>query len=169
MIPQPGDPKPIIYLGSPTAKVLPLAKFWCLSYFKHEAHLVKQAKAQGCRIFLDSGAFSYLMQAQKRGQVLTPKDADAIANKYVDWVYAMEFPFDFIATFDYVRDPKIVLQMTRKIERRGLKPVPVYHNGTSITALHKLIDKGYQFIAIPRRKSIISGGNRLGAGVRDKQ
>jgi hypothetical protein len=100
------------------------------------------------RCFLDSGAYSAQMQSIRKGKPLDKKTADGIVNKYIDFIYTTDFLFDFLVTFDYLRDPEIVLWSAKKIEARGLHPVPVYHQGSSITALRDLIDRGYTLIGI---------------------
>jgi hypothetical protein len=90
------------------------------------------------------------MRALKQNQLLDQKAAAAIIDQYADWVYlhAQEFTFDFLVTLDYLRDPKVVLWATKRLESRGLHPVPVFHIGSPLTALRRLMDTGYTLIGI---------------------
>src|SRR6185369_2823211 len=130
-----------------------IVKYQCISYFYMDVRSPEKNKEllniftqYSTRCFLDSGAFSYQMQALKKKQPLDQKRASAIIDKYVDWIYACPFVFDFLITFDYSRNAAEAEWATKRIEARGLKPVPVYHLGSSITALRKMIDQGYTLI-----------------------
>ena len=165
--PTTGNPKPIIYLSGSYdlhPRILAELRFCCLSYVDHakfDCHpeYLGMFRERGVRCFLDSGAFTYQMQAHKKGRPLDRAAADVVIDQYIDWVYKVDFLFDFLVTFDYVRRPDEVLWATRKIERRGLHPIPVFHQQTPLDALQALIDKGYGLIGIggmiPRTKHII--------------
>ena len=161
--PYEGDPKPIIYLGGNNIPVLAFRKypellntvrFQCFSYFYlaespvQRVQLEMISKHGGIRAFLDSGAFSYQMRALKPGHAIDQKAASAIIDQYCDWVYACKFVFDFIVTFDYSRNATEAEWATKRIETRGLHPVPVFHLGSSLTALQRLIDQGYSLIGV---------------------
>jgi len=154
--------KPIFYFGGRFAtwhiyngfeQLLDLMPAACYSYYYKEDFEVMLPEMRERKIpaFLDSGAFSFLRAADKLGQQLSCTDANQHVKEYAAWIQAIKFPFDFVCTFDYIRDPKEVLRVTRMLERLGVpRVVPVYHAGTSITALHKLIDAGYRRICISR-------------------
>ncbi len=161
--PETGDPKPIIYLGgtgilegtfNKFPDLLDVVRFRCFSYFflagdDGSYREFQSTTAHGVtRAFLDSGAFSYQMFALKRKERLDQKAAAVIIDRYVDWVYACPYVFDFIVTFDYSRNASEAEWATKRIEARGLHPVPVFHLGSSITALRRLIDSGYSFIGL---------------------
>ena len=126
----------------------------CFTYYYKEGFeaLKTEVRSRGIHVFLDSGAFSFLRAADRSGKRLDRKQADSLIEEYAAWIRKQEqdFAFDFVCTFDYVRDPKEVLRVTRRLEMLGVPAVPVYHAGTSITALHKLIDEGYKRICISR-------------------
>ena len=161
--PETGDPKPIIYLGGTGIlegtwqrypELLDVVRFRCFSYFFLASDIATHREFQTCashggiRAFLDSGAFSYQMRALKRGYAIDQKAASAIIDQYCDWVYACKFVFDFIVTFDYSRNATEAEWATKRIEARGLHPVPVFHLGSSLTALQRLIDQGYSLIGV---------------------
>lgn len=163
--PEEGDPKPIIYFGGALdgsrhaiLKHLKLIHYSCLSYFYLAAvkygkgavsrGLLEKIKANGTRCFLDSGAYTYQMQARKKNKPLTWKAAEVIIEEYAKWIYETDFVFDFIVTFDYERDPVTMWKATERLEARGLHPVPVYHLGVSIKTLHEIIARGYSLIGI---------------------
>ena len=169
--PTTGNPKPIIYLGGsefctrpPYDRVAAVMRFCCLSYFNHALldrapEFLAGYKARGVRCFLDSGAFTYQMQLLRKRQILSKAGAERLIDAYADWVLRADFLFDFIVTFDYERDVDTVLWTTQQLEKRGLAPLPVYHQKSPITALHRLIDCGYEFIGIggmiPRKAKYI--------------
>lgn len=164
----PVNPKPIIYLsGHPLMcrkevlkqrpDILDTMQYYCLSYFFLGAgtdlrteyeQVLPLFKKHKVRAFLDSGAFSYQMDAMRRKRPIDRKAAEGIIDRYIDYIYSIDFVFDFFATFDYERNPETELWATRRMEARGLHPMPVYHLGTSITALRELIDKGYTLIGL---------------------
>ena len=155
--PEKDDPKPIIYLSGceneqAIVKAFPsLLRFVCVSYFSGQRFIQEFAQEftqRGIRCFLDSGAFSYQMQALKKKRPLDQRAAAIIIDQYVKWVYACPFAFDFIVTFDYSRNAGVAEWATKRIEGEGLRPVPVYHLGSPITALRKLVDRGYTLIGI---------------------
>ncbi len=162
--PSTGDPKPIIYLsgivaGGNVEKALrsrpDIVRYQCVSYFylgtrapERNTELFGVFHEHGTRCFLDSGAFSYQIQAIKKKCPLDKKAAAGIIDQYVDWVYACPYVFDFIVSFDYERDATVEAWATKRIESRGLHPVPVYHLGSPLSVLRGMIDSGYTFIAI---------------------
>jgi hypothetical protein len=163
--PETGDPKPIIYLGGIVAggspekalHVLPdIVRFQCLSYFyvgpnSRRPEICEKLWSRfahyGTRAFLDSGAFSYQIEGIKKKRPLDQKVAATIIDGYVDWVYACPFTFDFIVTFDYQRDAAVEAWATKRIEARGLHPVPTYHYGSSLKVLRNMVER-YSFIGI---------------------
>ena len=155
--PEVGDPKPIIYLSGceneqAIVKAFPsLLRFVCVSYFSGQRFIQEFAQEftqRDIRCFLDSGAFSYQMQALKKKHPLDQRAATVIIDQYVKWVRACPFIFDFLVTFDYSRDAGVTEWATKRIEAQGLRPVPVYHLGSPITALQQLMNRGYSLIGI---------------------
>jgi hypothetical protein len=158
--PEVSDPKPIIYLGGDAFKfgeeALKVLRFCCVSYFQMGANAAYRDstfelfRKYGIRAFLDSGAFSYQMQVLKKNQPLDRKAAEIIIDQYAEWVfrYTNEFTFDFLVTFDYLRDAEVVSWTTQRLQNRGLHPVPVYHLNSPLTALRRLVDQGYTLIGI---------------------
>lgn len=162
--PMSGDPSPLIYLsgivgGGKTETALrerpDIVRYQCISYYymdirspEKNRELLGIFKKYKTRCFLDSGAFSYQMRALQKKQPLTQDTAAKIIDRYVDWIYATDFVWDFLATFDYSRDAKVTEWATKRIEKRGLHPVPVFHLGSSVRELEALIDHGYSLIGI---------------------
>jgi hypothetical protein len=132
--------------------ILDVLKFTCLSFYyrKQAEACLPEFRQRGIRVFLDSGAFTYLMRAQKTGVILDKKIVDRVLVEYAAWVRKINFQFDFCATFDYVREPKEVIRVTQRLKAEGLSAVPVYHGTSSLNALRQYIDAGHKFILISK-------------------
>lgn len=103
--------------------------------------------ARGNRIMMDSGAFSFQMFLFKH---LETPNIDQLRNKtidmYVEFCKKRSKDWDFYVTFDYVREVEVVWKVTKELEKRGLKPVPVYHGDASLDWIKKYLDAGYMRI-----------------------
>jgi hypothetical protein len=161
--PDSGDPKPIIYAGAvlssdgeKAAHTFPgVLRFCCLTYYSLRSLSPEKVKAafsfltqQRIRCFLDSGAYSYQMQALQKGQSLDRQTASQILDGYIKWCQTSTFPFDFLVTFDYLRNVEITEWATKRMEQEGLHPMPVYHLGSPLSALRRWLDKGYSLIGV---------------------
>ncbi len=76
---------------------------------------------------------------------------DGYLERYARWVEKYEKKFDFYVTFDYVVEAPIVWQVTRKLQKLGARPVPVYHGDQSISWFQKYIDEGHRLIGLSKR------------------
>jgi hypothetical protein len=163
----PSDPAPIIYHGahSTDAKMLMQAgqNSFCLSYHNIQASETYKhpAMEKPNRAFLDSGAFTFLVQGQKNKT--SRKELDAQCEKYcahyVKWLKKFGSIFDFYVTFDYVVEAPLVHKMTQHLRNLGVQPTPVYHGDSSLDWLKKYIDSGYKLICLSKRNFL---GDRTG-------
>lgn len=100
--------------------------------------------SRGNHIMMDSGAFSFQMFLFKH---LETPNIDGLRKKtidlYVDFCKKHSKNWDFYVTFDYVREVEVVWKITKELEARGLKPVPVYHGDSSLDWIKKYLDAGY--------------------------
>lgn len=94
--------------------------------------------------FLDSGAFTFQYTLKTAG----PQELDSYLDGYAAFV--RQYKPAWFVNFDYVKDARTVLTVQRKLEKRGLKPVPVYHGDDSLDYLRKYLDGGCTRIGISK-------------------
>lgn len=109
------------------------------------------------KIMLDSGAFSFQMFLIKRKDVGNiEKLRRKTIEQYVSFCKKYGKSVEWYVTFDYDQDVNVVWNMTKELEKEGLKPVPVYHGDQSLDWLKKYLDAGFTRIGISsltRRRS----------------
>jgi hypothetical protein len=82
------------------------------------------------KVLLDSGAFTLLMKLRRTGKTLNQKQVDEYLDKYLAYVREWlagplrDGLYAFV-TLDYTRDPKTVYEVTTRIRKTGLVPMPV--------------------------------------------
>ena len=108
-------------------------------------------------IMIDSGAFSFhrFMHKQKMTKSgkelrieLVDKLRDETIEKYVEFIKRRGNEFDFYVNFDIVKDAKIVYRMQKKLEKMGIKPMPMIHGDSGIEWLERYLEEGYNYIGI---------------------
>lgn len=116
-----------------------LASLWSsrlYSYFhliETGGEIVKQNKIE---LFLDSGAFS----AWTRG-------AKIDIHEYVDFIKQHEEAIDVYANLDVIGDASATYKNQKIMEKAGLHPIPVFHQGEPEKYLERYTKK-YDYIAI---------------------
>jgi hypothetical protein len=109
------------------------------------------------KIMLDSGAFSFQMFLVKKKDVGNiEKLRQKTIEQYVQFCKKHGKDVEWYVTFDYDQNVNVVWDITKKLEKVGLKPVPVYHGDQSLDWLKKYLDAGYTRIGISsltRRRS----------------
>jgi hypothetical protein len=127
----------------------------------------------GVSVFLDSGAHSFhnmIHRGQTIGGKLSPsgRRAKVLAmvdpfldgySKYLRWCSKEGKNFDFYVTLDADKDCPLIYECTKKLEKLGTRPVPVYHGDQSIDWVKRYIDEGHQIIGV--------GIHRVGKPSRD--
>lgn len=100
-------------------------------------------------IMMDSGAFSFQQFLVKRQDITDMEKLrlDTI-DRYVKFCNKRKKELEFYVTFDYAPKCEIVWKMTKVLEERGLKPVPIYHGDASIDWLKKYLDLGHKRIGM---------------------
>lgn len=111
----------------------------------------------GNKIMLDSGAFSFHMFALKSRNV---GNLDNLRQKtielYTQFCKKNSKDIEWYVTFDYTQDCQVVWNVTKQLEKNGLRPVSVYHGDKSTDWLKRYLDAGYSRVGIsnlPSRKS----------------
>jgi hypothetical protein len=105
------------------------------------------------RLFLDSGAFSLFGEhvAKKppaaRYEFYDSKQFRQYVNRYARFVKRHEGLFTHYANVDVIGDPERSYQVQKRLEKKGLKPIPAVHFGSSSKWLRRYIDEGYDYIA----------------------
>lgn len=111
-------------------------------------------------IFMDSGAFSFYQMYNKAhtGKVTSTKKQvddkqfqklrDQTIDLYEKFIKKEGSHWDFYANFDYVKDCDIIWEMQKALEKRGLRPAPVYHGDKSLDYFRRYCDKGYKIVCI---------------------
>lgn len=113
-------------------------------YMKIAAETLAYCQNNGIRVLLDSGAFSFR-------DTLASDDLDLVdrfATTYAKWVSTRRDAFDFYVNLDYVRDASACWKMQMLLERKGLRPVPVFHGDSSLDWMQRYIDRGHKLIGL---------------------
>lgn len=152
------DPKPIIYHGAHRSDAIKLIqkgqRCFCISYYDilrqpgYDKHPGMQKEN---RAFLDSGAFSVLALGAKVGRKELDAQCEKYCETYAEWVRNNGTRFDFYITFDYAVEAPLVMLVTKRLQKLGIHPTPVYHGDSSLDWLQKYIDLGFKLIALSKR------------------
>ncbi len=110
-------------------------------------------------IMMDSGVYSfrtYRAYLERKGKSTSslPDDAGYI-KLYVDFCKKHGKNWDFYVTVDFTRDCAANLKIHQKLEKMGIRPVPVFHGDDSTDYLKRYADRGYDYICIgnlPRKE-----------------
>lgn len=157
---KPSDTKPIFYHGINESAVPPLIKAgvstFCVSHFyprNVNVFLENKKKHPKIRSFLDSGAFTFLVNGSKHGTSAKEMDRQAELHMadYAQWVKKHGKAFDFYITFDYRAEAPLTRRTTEQLRKLGIAPTPVFHGDSSFDYLRRYIDEGYKLIGISRR------------------
>lgn len=156
---KPGDRQPIIYQGGCLHDPhlwKPLrpggASSFAASFVKEQekpGHLSCFHDGKRSRLFLDSGAFSFLVAHQKVHDLKI--DLKDYLKAYVAFVKNPPLPLDFYITFDYQPNAQIAWDMTKRLQRMGAYPTPVYHGDASIDWVKRYIGEGHKLIGLSKR------------------
>lgn len=108
-------------------------------------------------IMMDSGVFSYRTYKAnyiKQGKPLTelPTEEQFI-DLYVAYCKQYSHLWDFYVTIDLEINAPKILHTHIKLEKLGLRPMPVFHGDDSVDYLKKYADKGYKLIGIGLARS----------------
>jgi hypothetical protein len=172
------DARPLIYLsgnGSSNINEMDLidqgCKYRCYSYAytcKGAFYYTKKmAEALECSIknnvgvMMDSAAHSIHQLSskgmRKRKGKFRVDDVEElikiVKNQYLKYVLKEGKHWDFYVNFDYVKNCPIIYDMQKELERKGIKPIPVYHGDRTIDWLRRYCEEGYKLIGIASVRS----------------
>ena len=98
---------------------------------------MKTKENNAVNLFLDSGAFSAATQG-----------AEINLQEYIDFIKEHEDVITVYANLDVIGDPAATWKNQLRMEKAGLKPMPVYHHGEDVSWLSKYLERGYEYIAL---------------------
>jgi hypothetical protein len=107
---------------------------------------------KGIGIMLDSGVYSlrtYRAYLERKGKSTSsmPDDRDYV-RMYVDFCKRYEGRIDFAVTVDFTCDCTPNFKTHARLEKMGLRSMPVYHGDDNTDYIRRYADKGYDYIAI---------------------
>jgi hypothetical protein len=149
-------------------------KFRCYSYaytcpgaFYYNKRMEKSLEdtiAAGVGIMMDSSAFSFHKFVAKNMGQISGKKSKTGANKYnysdierlrdhtienyVEFVKQHGKEWDFYINFDYIKHCPTIYKMQKLLEKKGIRPTPVYHGDHSEDWLRRYCEEGYKIIGI---------------------
>lgn len=97
---------------------------------------IKWLQVRGVRIFIDSGAYS-------AATIGKPVSLDS----YVDFLHGLDLTGIIYANLDVIGDADASSQNLAAMEKSGLAPLPVFHFGSSLHHLDRLVEQ-YDYIAL---------------------
>lgn len=105
-------------------------------HYIHRDSQVKKIRAEGVKVFLDSGAFSAFTQG-----------VQIDIAKYCDYIHANSDIILFPSVLDAIGDADGTWRNQQEMERRGTNPLPCYHYGEPTEILDYYIQR-YPYITI---------------------
>lgn len=105
-------------------------------HYIHRPRAVERIRAEGVKVFLDSGAFSAFTQGVKID-----------IGEYCDYIHENADIIDFPSVLDAIGDAEGTYRNQEEMERRGTKPLPCFHYGEPLDLLEHYISK-YEYITI---------------------
>lgn len=130
-------------------------------YNKRMADALEESLKCGCGIMMDSGAFSFHqflkkqfgeISAKKRKSKYQHTDIDRLRDEtvelYVEYCKRDQKKWDFYVTFDFRKHCPTIYAMTKELEKRGIRPIPVYHGDQSLEWIERYCKEGYKLIGI---------------------
>lgn len=112
-------------------------QFFLESYhYIHRESAVKKIRAEGVKVFLDSGAFSAFTQG-----------IEIDIAEYCDYIHKNADIIDLASVLDAIGDPEGTWRNQEEMERRGTKPLPCFHYGEPTEILDYYVSK-YPYITI---------------------
>ena len=105
-------------------------------HYIHREVAVAKIRADGIRVFLDSGAFS----AYTQGVTID-------IGKYCDYCHRNADIIEFPSVLDAIGDADGTWRNQEEMERRGVRPLPCFHYGEPMEVLDYYVSK-YEYITI---------------------
>jgi len=104
-------------------------------------------------ILYDSGAFTLHLRAMKQkakgtfNQAEHERTLERHFQNYLQMLHKHSKKFELYANFDVIEDPERSAQYQSRMEKQGLRPMPVYHRGTDLRYLKYYLEN-YEYVGI---------------------
>lgn len=105
-------------------------------HYIHRDSAVKKIRAEGVKVFLDSGAFSAFTQG-----------VEIDIGEYCDYIHKNADIIDFPSVLDAIGDAEGTWRNQQEMERRGTRPLPCFHYGEPTELLDWYVAR-YPYITI---------------------
>lgn len=128
-------------------------------YQKKMEEMYRACLHEKINIMMDSSAFSFWMFMKNQSGAISKskkviddkqfnKMKDKVIDQYVDFCKSDGKKWDWYANFDYRKDCEIIWKMQLELEKKGLKPTPIFHGDSSLDYFKRYCDRGHKTIAI---------------------
>jgi hypothetical protein len=107
-----------------------------LSYYYINKINLNYLKDKKFNILLDSGAFT----AFTKNKIIS-------IDQYISFLNENKWIKNYI-TLDVINNPDKTLENLDILKSNNLNPIPVFHMGSNLKDLYKIIDRGYKYIAL---------------------
>jgi len=105
-------------------------------HYIHSQRHVDRIRAEGVKVFLDSGAFSAFTQG-----------VEIDIGEYCDYIHKNADIIDFPSVLDAIGDPEGTIRNQAEMERRGVNPLPCFHYGEPMELLQHYV-ANYDYITL---------------------
>lgn len=105
-------------------------------HYIHSERHVQRIRAEGIKVFLDSGAFSAFTQG-----------VQIDIGKYCDYIHKNADIVAFPSVLDAIGDAEGTFHNQHEMERRGVRPLPCFHYGEPLDLLQYYVER-YEYITI---------------------
>lgn len=121
------------------------AKFVLMSYahIRDRKAWKKHVKRLNLKILLDSGAFT-IWKAETEGKIVLPVKLD----DYIDFIIEHQDVIHSFINLDIVNNAEASKENANIMRAAGLNPIEVWHIGSSLKELNKLVQEDHPIIAI---------------------
>ena len=124
-------------------------------YNKRMKEALDTSVSQGVGIMMDSAAHSIHVLIKKgfkyKGKYNVTdieKIKEIVMDSYTKYVKEEKKNWDFYVNFDYVKHCPTVYAVQKELEKRGIRPIPVYHGDMELEWLERYCKEGYKLIGI---------------------
>lgn len=122
-------------------------------------------KLKQTKIMMDSGVFSYRTHRQRLintgadlGQL---PDPDGYLRLYAEWCREFKKLWAFYVTVDFGTVCADNWKIHGKLEKMGIRPVPVYHGDDSMDYIRRYYDKGYAYQCLGSSRALRTSVKQL--------
>jgi len=125
----------------------------CVSYYYKSTweKTTPEAKKE-VRLFVDSGAFSYMNQLLVKRRKFDESALHTYLEGYVAWINEIRPMVDGCVTFDYLPEAPLTRKMTVLLRKKyKLDTIPVYHGDAGLDVVRRYADEGVKKLCLSKR------------------